>query len=81
MRWIPEAIYMALPLPGQNTTPDSGGRGLLIERPTILPRGLGPHTGMLLGVGGDVEPTRRQREYCCSLSSFLVFSLQAKLWM
>lgn len=51
MPWTPEAIYMALPLPSQNTIPDSEGRSLLVERPTILPRGLAPHTGMLLGVG------------------------------
>lgn len=55
---VPETIEAALrpphpPIHTQRTEPDTGrGTGaLLVGRPAVLPRGLVPCTGMLLGVG------------------------------
>lgn len=52
MPQVPEAGEMALPLPcPEHSTRHWGLGGLFVGRPTVLPRGLKAHTGMLLGVG------------------------------
>lgn len=52
MSQVPEAREMALPLlhPERSIRHWEGG-GLLVERPTVLPRGLEAHIDMLFGVG------------------------------